>query len=113
FLQGVEELDVADAAVVAGDVVGHGGIALLAPADRPIPGGAHVVLPLFADRAPKLGEDGRGAAALGPVNDAAFPVGQLRVRVVLLDPLVVPLGDVAGKDTAQHLAGEVQGFVHA
>src|SRR5205823_5227211 len=107
LLQGVDQFDVADAAGAAADVVGHGRVALLAAADRPGDGraGADLLLPLRAGPAEELGEDRRGAAALGAVDGADLQVGQLDAGGRAL-PLVVDF------DAALVLAVDVDPLVH-
>ena len=92
-------------------VGGDAFVALAAHAGRPLHRRAlaDLGLPLGADLRQVVGEDERGARAVGAVHDGDVAAsGSFTPRVQRGDRRVVPLGDLAEVDVGEHRAGQLE-----
>ncbi|MCY1515388.1 hypothetical protein D9M68_499720 [compost metagenome] len=103
-------LDVADRVGQAVHESGDAFVALATRAGGPVHGRAFadLALPLGVDLAQVVGEQEAGARTVGAANRGDGGVRQGQRTVQCLDGGIVPLGDLAQVDVAQHLAVELQ-----
>ena len=107
-LLGVGVLDVTDGIRQALHKGRHAFIALTASTDRPVDGRAFTDLgfPLGVHLGQVVGEDEGRAGTVGAANRSDGRVGQRHAGVQRQDRRVVPLGDLAQKDIAEHRASQ-------
>ncbi|MPM40441.1 hypothetical protein SDC9_87082 [bioreactor metagenome] len=103
-------LDVANGVGQTAHESGHAFVALAACAGGPVHGRAftHLVFPLGVHLRQIVGEQEAGARAIGAAHRSDVGVRQLDVGVQCGDGCIVPLGDLAQVDVAQHLAAELE-----
>ena len=102
-LLGIGILDIADRALGLDHVVGHAFVALGADADRPLDRGVgtDLILPSGAHLVQVVGEVEGGARSVGAVHDGDRLGRKLRLRIELLDRLIIPFGDLAEEDLGE------------
>src|SRR6185369_3299748 len=94
------------------DLSGNPFVPLAAEADRPLDRGslADFLRPFAVHARKVVGEDACRAAAVGAMDDHDRLVRKVHTRVVISDPLVVPLGDLSEKDVRDILGVELEPF---
>src|SRR6185369_8599129 len=87
-------------------------VALAAEADRPLDRGAlaDFLRPFAVHTRKVIGEDAGRAAAVGAMDDHDRLVREVHTGVVIGNPLVVPLGDLAEEDVRDILGVEFEPF---
>src|SRR5439155_9647950 len=113
IFQCVNQLDVANAALGAGNMLGNARILKCAGAGRPLGLGAltDFFLPLRAYLAEVIGKDVTRATGVRTVPDGDGQIGQVDALVDLGQGRVVPLRDFAEVDIGEDLSGKLERLV--
>src|SRR4029077_9945734 len=110
ILNGIDQLDVTHGVGRLFKQTGNTFIAFSAQANGPIDGGipANLAFPLRADLGEIVAPDVRGAAAVGAVNHYDILGRKLDARVSAGNSSIIPLSDLAKKNSGQRVGGKLQ-----